>query len=109
MQSRVQTEQSLGAMDIQEVEDKIDEAVGLLKALSNGCRLRIMCSLYQGEKSVGELETSVGISQSAISQHLARLRKDGLVKTRRQAQTIYYSMKDDKTSAILKTLYDIYC
>lgn len=68
----------------------------------------VICALYQGEKSVGELEEIVGLSQSALSQHLARLRRDGLVNTRRNAQTIFYSLNDKATEAVLRCLYDIY-
>ncbi len=96
-------------MDVNEVEQNIGIAVRLLKALSNERRLMIMCTLYKGEKSVGELEQIIGLSQSALSQHLARLRRDGLVNTRRDAQTIYYSMNDRDTEAILRTLYELYC
>ncbi len=95
-------------MDIQEIEKNVEIAVNLLKALSNERRLIIMCALYKGEKNVGELEQIVGLSQSALSQHLARLRRDGLVNTRREAQTIYYSMNDIATKAVLRCLYDIY-
>ncbi len=95
-------------MDVNEVEQNIEVAVNLLKALSNERRLMIICALYKGEKSVGELESIVNLSQSALSQHLARLRRDGLVNTRRDAQTIYYSMNDRAAKAILHTLYDIY-
>ena len=95
-------------MDVKEVERNIEVAVNLLKALSNERRLLIICALYKGEKSVGELEQIVGLSQSALSQHLARLRRDGLVNTRRNAQTIFYSMNDRATEAVLKCLYDIY-
>jgi len=96
-------------VDIKDIETNIDVAVNLLKALSNERRLMIICALYNAEKSVGELEEIVGLSQSALSQHLARLRRDGLVNTRRHAQTIYYSMNDKATAAILRCLYDIYC
>lgn len=96
-------------MDIKTVEDNVDVAAGLLKALSNEKRLTIICALYKGEKSVGELEEIVGLSQSALSQHLARLRRDGLVDTRREAQTIYYSMQDQATQSLLKCLSEIYC
>lgn len=95
-------------MDIKDIEQNIDIAVNLLKALSNERRLLIICALYQGEKSVGELEDLVDLSQSAISQHLARLRSDGLVKTRRDGQTIYYSLHDKAAEAVLRCLYDIY-
>ena len=95
-------------MDINKIEHNLDIAVNLLKALSNEKRLMIICTLYKGEKSVGELEEIVDLSQSALSQHLARLRRDGIVQTRRDAQTIYYSLDDAATQAILSTLYDIY-
>lgn len=95
-------------MDINKIEHNLDIAVNLLKALSNEKRLMIICTLYKGEKSVGELEEIVDLSQSALSQHLARLRRDGIVQTRRDAQTIYYSLDDVATQAILSTLYDIY-
>lgn len=95
-------------MDVQDIEENVDLAVGLLKALSNEKRLTVICELYKGEKSVGELERIVGLSQSALSQHLARLRKDKLVRTRREAQTIYYSLQNDATKELLKCLCDIY-
>lgn len=95
-------------MDVKEVEQNIEVAVNLLKALSNEKRLQIICALYQGEKNVGELGKIVGLSQSALSQHLARLRRDGIVNTRRDAQTIYYSMNDRAAKAVLSCLYDIY-
>jgi DNA-binding transcriptional ArsR family regulator len=96
-------------MDIVNVEDNTNQAAGLLKALSNEKRLLIMCALSKGERSVGELEEIVGLSQSALSQHLARLRRDGLVKTRREAQTIFYSSHDTATKKILECLKEIYC
>ncbi len=95
-------------MDVKDIERNIEVAVNLLKALSNERRLMVICALYQGEKSVGELEEIVGLSQSALSQHLARLRRDGLVNTRRNAQTIFYSLNDKATEAVLRCLYDIY-
>lgn len=94
-------------MDIKDIENNVDVAVNLLKALSNAKRLTIVCALYKGEKSVGELEKLVDLSQSALSQHLARLRRDGIVKTRRSAQTIYYALRDEATELVLKCLYDI--
>jgi len=95
-------------MDIESVENNVEVAVNLLKALSNEKRLMIVCALYNGEKSVGHIEEIVGLSQSALSQHLARLRRDGLVETRREAQTIYYSLKNNVPEHVLKCLYDIY-
>lgn len=96
-------------MDVKAVESNIGAATAVLKALSNERRLMIVCILYMGEKSVGALEEMVGLSQSALSQHLARLRRDGLVQTRRDAQTIYYSLKSGEIEKILGCLHDIYC
>ncbi|MCB9979481.1 MAG: winged helix-turn-helix transcriptional regulator [Rhodospirillales bacterium] len=95
-------------MDIVALEANINLTVSLLKALSNEKRLQILCALYKSEKTVGELEKIIGISQSALSQHLARLRKDGLVQTRRKAQSIYYSLNEGTMRFILEALYDIY-
>jgi DNA-binding transcriptional ArsR family regulator len=84
-------------------------ASALLKSMGNPHRLIVLCQLLGGERNVGELERLVGLSQSALSQHLARLRRDGLVKTRRQAQTIYYSLAGHEAEAVLATLYRLYC
>ncbi|HEY8191139.1 MAG TPA: metalloregulator ArsR/SmtB family transcription factor [Alphaproteobacteria bacterium] len=91
-----------------DIERNIGSAVNLLKALSNERRLKIVCSLYEGEKSVSELEDVIGLSQSALSQHLARLRRDGIVITRRSAQTIYYSLQDKATKCVLACLHEIF-
>lgn len=96
-------------MDVKTVEKNTEAAAKILKALSNERRLMIVCMLYEGEKSVGALEEIIGLSQSALSQHLARLRRDGVVKTRRDAQTIYYSLKSAEAEQLLSCLYDIYC
>ncbi len=96
-------------MDIKEVEKNVGAATKMLKALSNERRLLIVCILHMGEKSVGALEEMIGLSQSALSQHLARLRRDGVVQTRRDAQTIYYSLKSGEAERILACLHDIYC
>ena len=95
-------------INIKHIEKNAAHAVTLLKALSNEKRLVIICSLYKEEKSVGELEIVTGLSQSALSQHLARLRKDNIVKTRRQAQMIYYSLNDIGSQSILECLNKIY-
>lgn len=95
-------------MDITELERNAEVAANLLKAMSNDKRLIIMCALFKGERCVGDLEEIVGLSQSALSQHLARLRRDGLVMTRRDAQTIYYSLEDRAVKSMLRCLYDIY-
>ena len=96
-------------MNATDIEENIANAVNLLKALSNERRLRIVCILYDGEKNVSELEAVIGLSQSALSQHLARLRRDGIVSTRRSAQTIYYSLHDRATQSVLGCLHGIFC
>lgn len=95
-------------MDFKTLEQQSEKASALLKALANEKRLMIVCILSQGEKNVGELEQFVGLSQSALSQHLARLRRDGVVETRREAQTIYYSIKDKAVSKLLHCMTEIY-
>lgn len=89
--------------------EKLRHAKNLLKSLCNERRLLLLCQLTEGEKTVTELVEFVGVSQSSISQHLARLRNDGLVKTRRSAQTIYYSLKGPEAIAVIATLYRVYC
>lgn len=86
-----------------------DDAASLLKIISNPSRLLILCALVTREHTAGELEELVGLSQSAVSQHLAKLRLKDLVSTRRDAQTIYYSIKDPTTQRLIETLHDIYC
>lgn len=92
-----------------DLEANARRAGTLLKAMSNERRLLILCYLTTGERSVGELERLVQLSQSALSQHLARLRRDGLVKTRRNAQNIYYSLDGEEAKAIMATLHGLYC
>lgn len=95
-------------MDFVKLEEQSEKASSLLKALANEKRLMIVCILSKGEKNVGDLEQFIGLSQSALSQHLARLRRDGVVDTRREAQTIYYSIKDPAVSKLLECLAGIY-
>ena len=81
---------------------RLDKVACLLKALSNEKRLRILYALSDGEQSVSQILSQIDLSQSALSQHLARLRQDHVVKTRRDAQMIYYSIDHDHTRALLK-------
>jgi ArsR family transcriptional regulator len=85
------------------------KATSTLKALANSDRLLLLCQLSQGEKSVRELETILGIMQPTLSQQLGVLRTEGLVVTRRESKKIYYSVSDEKVLAILNTLYNLYC
>ena len=90
-------------------EAKASEAAGLLRAMSNERRLLILCRLGAGECSVGAMQKDIGVSQSALSQHLAILRADGLVATRRDAQTVYYRIADPAALRVIDTLASIYC
>ena len=85
------------------------KAADLLRALANEHRLLILCQLAGGERGVGELVAAVALSQSAVSQHLARLRADGLVATRREGQAIFYSLASGEVRRVIATLHDIYC
>jgi len=94
---------------IAELEDKAEYVAGRLALLANAKRLLILCYLTQGEASVGAIQRAVGMGQSALSQHLARLREAGIVATRRDAQTIFYRLDDPETAALLAALYDTFC
>jgi ArsR family transcriptional regulator, virulence genes transcriptional regulator len=96
-------------MDPIALQQNVCEAAQLMKALSNPHRLAILCRLLEGEKSVGQLVALIGLSQSALSQHLARLRRDRLVRTRRAAQTIYYTLDGAHARILLDTLHQLYC
>lgn len=91
------------------MQAQAEEAADLLKALSNPQRLRVMCLLIDGEKTVGEINAEIELSQSALSQHLAVLRDGGLVQTRREAQNVYYSVAPGPVHRIIQTLHDVYC
>lgn len=94
---------------LEELEANAARACGLLKAMANPARLMVLCQIADGEKSVGELERCIGLSQSALSQHLAVLRNKDLVVTRRDAQTLYYSLSSHEASAVMATLYEVFC
>ena len=96
-------------MEVAELQDKALDAANLLKSMSNESRLLILCNLVEGEKSVGELQALIGLSQSALSQHLGVLRRDGLVSTRRSAQSIFYSLESKPAQAVMATLYNYFC
>ena len=84
-------------------------ASALLRLLANEKRLLVLCRLADGELSVGTLQASVGLSQSALSQHLALLREQGIVATRRERQTIYYRIADPATLRVMQTLAELFC
>lgn len=95
---------------IESLEEKAAEVSVTLRLLSNEKRLLVLCHLAKaGEMSVTALGGAVRLSQSALSQHLAKLRADGLVTTRRESQTLYYRIADARVGSLLNALYDIYC
>jgi DNA-binding transcriptional ArsR family regulator len=96
-------------MNMTEMSDHAADAAGLMKALGNESRLMILCLLADQERSVGELNELIPLSQSALSQQLARLRQQGIVETRRESQTIYYSLAPGPADRVIHLLHDIYC
>ena len=96
--------------DIELLQESAEQAAALLQAVGNPKRLVILCLLIQqGEMSVGALNEMVALSPSALSQHLARMRQEGLVSYRRQAQTLYYRIEDPNVAKLIGTLKDIFC
>jgi DNA-binding transcriptional ArsR family regulator len=95
---------------VNRLEEKAREVSALLSLLANEKRLLALCQLsLAGEMSVTVLGEEIGLGQSALSQHLAKLRAEGLVATRREAQTLYYRIADPRIGKLLEALYDIYC
>lgn len=90
--------------------DQAEQAVGLLKAMANEVRLLVLCHLAEsGELSVGQLQDRIGLGQSALSQHLAKLREEGLVATRKEAQAVFYRVCDPRAEQLLTLLHDLFC
>ncbi|MGE3970978.1 MAG: ArsR/SmtB family transcription factor [Porticoccaceae bacterium] len=96
-------------LDLTALAAHAEVAEALLKAMGNRNRLMVLCTLHDGELSVGELNARIPLSQSALSQHLATLRRAGLVATRRESQTIYYRLGDAAASAVIATLHGLFC
>ena len=96
-------------MNIKDMEARADEVAGLLKSLSHPTRLMILCQLVDRERAVGELATSLGRPQPAVSQQLGLLRREGLVHTRRAGQTVYYSLPVGPVSRLMEDLYRNFC
>jgi len=99
----------LSRFDLSLFEDSAGRAASLLRTLANERRLMILCQLVEGELSVGALQPRVGLSQSALSQHLALLREEGVVATRREGQSIFYRVADPAALRVLQTLAELFC
>jgi DNA-binding transcriptional ArsR family regulator len=96
-------------MNPQELSASADRASDFLKSMANPLRLRILCMIIDGERPVGDIADALGVRQSAVSQHLALLRKDGLVTPRRHGQTIYYRLADRNVKKVVKLLHELFC
>lgn len=97
-------------MDLTSFEKKAETVAGLLKAMGNCRRLMLMCKLVEhGEMIAGDLAGEVGLSQSACSQHLGKMREEGLVAFRRESQTLWYRIADPRTETLMASLYQLYC
>ncbi len=97
-------------MDLATFEAKAGQVADILKAIGNARRLMLLCKLVEhGELTVGDLARDVGLSSSACSQHLAKMRDEGLVHFRRESQMLWYRIADPRVEALLATLYQLYC
>ena len=96
-------------MSMDEMQENAAQASSLLRSMANETRFLILCQLTEGDKSVSELHQRIPLSQSALSQHLAVLRRERLVSTSRVAQSVYYSLASAEVQAVLSTLYQLYC
>jgi DNA-binding transcriptional ArsR family regulator len=97
------------AQDLDRMVDNAKRASDFLKALAHESRLMILCILAEGEQSVGELEQQLELRQPTVSQQLARLRADGLVSTRREGKTVYYSLASEEARIVIGAIYDVFC
>ena len=95
--------------ELTELHDMASHACELLKAMANEWRLMILCQLSEGEKTVSELQAILGLSQSALSQHLAILRRERIVSARKHAQSVSYSLAGDEASKVMESLHDVFC
>jgi DNA-binding transcriptional ArsR family regulator len=96
-------------MDMKIMLLAVEQATDLLKAMANRNRLLLLCHMNDGEKSVGELARLIASRDTAVSQQLTLLRKDGLVRARRDGQSIYYSLASPEAAKVIETLHDLYC
>ncbi len=93
----------------EEMKERCETIAAILKTLANPQRLTILCTLTEGEKSVGELQKICGISQSVMSQHLARMRLQGFLRTDKRQNFVYYYISDERILKIMQSLHDVFC
>jgi DNA-binding transcriptional ArsR family regulator len=98
-----------GSKEFTELHDMASHACELLKAMANEWRLMVLCQLSEGEKTVSELQATLGLSQSALSQHLAVLRREKIVRARKHAQSVSYSLSGDEATKVMQTLHEVFC
>ena len=96
-------------VELTELHDMATNACELLKAMANEWRLMILCQLAEGEKTVSELQRLLGLSQSALSQHLAILRREKIVRSKKHAQSVTYSLAGDEATKVMETLHEVFC
>jgi DNA-binding transcriptional ArsR family regulator len=96
-------------ISIEAMRNNATKVEGLLKQLANAHRLLILCNMVDGAKSVSELTKAVGLSQSALSQHLAKMKDSGIVLSEKQGQSVYYKISSTEVQTILSMLYFMYC
>ena len=109
MNASVSAEILDGPEDFNELHDMAANACELLKAMANEWRLMILCQLSEGEKTVSELQSALGLGQSALSQHLAILRREKIVRSRKHAQSVSYSLTGDEATKVMESLHDVFC
>jgi len=100
---------TLHPRELTELQANADRASEVLKVIANGVRLMLVCQLAEGAKSVSQLQANVGISQSAVSQHLALLREHRVVEAHRRGQSVYYVLASKEVAALMKTLHQQFC
>ena len=109
MDASENTARSGDSSRLSELHDMASNACELLKAMANEWRLMILCQLSEGEKTVSELQALLGLSQSALSQHLAILRRERIVRSRKHAQSVSYSLAGDEATRVMESLHDVFC
>ena len=99
----------ISKLNVNEMRKNVESSAAFLKLLSNPTRLLVLCNLIESERCVGDLERDLDISQSALSQHLSKMRDEGIVKSEKQGQHVFYSISDSNVVDIINVLYKLFC